>query len=126
MEARTTRRPGQKGTKRLLQRFGDRLLFIRYRYDPAGRRRVTTVELIVDEQPWAPRPDTTLDTAAPLPRPANPSDLVALRIAAHELELRTRVKGAGGKWDVTRRAWILPLRRVRVLALEDRIVSAGS
>lgn len=82
---------------------------------------MTTVELIVDEQPWAPRPDATPDTAVPLPRPANPSDLVALRIAAHELVLRTRVKGAGGKWDVTRQVWILPLRLVRVLALEDRI-----
>ena len=130
MEARTTRRPGQKGTKRLLQRFGDRLLFVRYRYDPAGLRRVTTVELIVDEQPWTPKPnaapDVALkvapDTATPPPRPPDPAELVALRIEIHEPRLRAKVKAAGGKWDAARRVWILPLRRARVLGLQDRIV----
>jgi len=124
MEARTTRRPGQKGTKRLLERFGDRLLFVRYRYDPAGRRRVTTVELIVDEQPWAPRPQTALEKTTPWP-PDSP-ELVALRIERHESAIRVKVKAAGGKWDATRRVWILPLRRARVLGLQHRIVSAGS
>ena len=55
MEARATRRPGQKGTKKLVQKFGDRLIFVRYRYDTERRRRFTTVELIVDESPWNPR-----------------------------------------------------------------------
>jgi hypothetical protein len=59
MEARTTRRPGQKGTKKLVKRFGDRLIFVRYRYDIHRQRRYTTVELIVDEQPWAPTPADT-------------------------------------------------------------------
>jgi hypothetical protein len=121
MEARTTRRPGQKGTKRLMERFGDRLLFVRYRYDPAGRRRVTTVEIIVDEAPWAANPD-----AAPAPPPsADPGHCVALRIAVHELNLRAKVKAAGGKWDPARQVWILPMRRARVLGLQDRILPPG-
>jgi hypothetical protein len=124
MEARTTRRPGQKGTKRHLERFGDRLLFVRYRYDPAGRRRVTTVELIVDEQPWAPRTETALEKTTP--RPPDLPELVALRIERHESAIRAKVKAAGAKWDAVRRVWILPLRRARALGLQERIVSAGS
>ena len=60
MEARTTQRPGQKGTKKLVERFGERLIFVRYRYDPQRRRSYTTAELIVDERYWAPTRSTRL------------------------------------------------------------------
>ena len=49
MEARATMRPGQKGTRKLVARFGDRLLFVRYRYDRKLKKRFTTVEQIVEE-----------------------------------------------------------------------------
>ena len=119
---RSNQPPPWNRTKRLLERFGDRLLFVRYRYDPAGRRRVTTVELIVDEAPWAPNPDT----AAASPPPPDPGQPVALRIAVHERDVRAKVKAAGGKWDAARQAWILPMRRARVLGLQDRILPRGS
>jgi enoyl-CoA hydratase/carnithine racemase len=48
MEARATMRPGQKGTRKLVARFGDRLLFVRYRYDSKLKKRFTTVELIFE------------------------------------------------------------------------------
>jgi hypothetical protein len=54
MEARVTVRPGQRGTKKLVRRFGERLICVRYRYDASQRKRFTTVELIVDEAPWSP------------------------------------------------------------------------
>jgi hypothetical protein len=119
MEARTTRRPGQKGTKKLVQRFGDRLIFVRYRYDLQRRRRYTTVELIVDEQPWTPTPAASLSVTATL----NPDSEVTLRIGVHEPRIRARIKEAGGKWDPASGVWMLPLRRARALGLQDRIVT---
>jgi hypothetical protein len=43
-------KPGQKGTKRLLEQYGDRLICVRYRYDAQQPRRFKTVELVVDER----------------------------------------------------------------------------
>jgi len=40
-------KPGQKGTKELLTRYGTSLLCVRYRYDETTGERVKTVELIV-------------------------------------------------------------------------------
>ena len=44
-------RPGQNGTKKLAAQYGDRLVCVRYREDSEHKRRITTVELIVDERP---------------------------------------------------------------------------
>lgn len=117
MEARVTLRPGQRGTKKLLARFGDRLICVRYRYDAAQRKRFTTVELIVDEAPWHPvgRSDAVFVTA-------EASRPVAVRIDYREEALRQRVKAAGGQWDADKRVWKLPLGQARALGLGDRIV----
>ena len=52
MEIRLTLKPGQKGTKKLVAEYGERLVCVRYRYDEARRKRFKTVELIVEEQEW--------------------------------------------------------------------------
>jgi hypothetical protein len=145
MEVGTTRRPGQKGTKRLQARFGDSLLYVRYRYDRDAGRRYTTVEIIIDSQPWAPRavlrdasppasvaragqalPSPPSEPERPATGPAAPPidrrETVGLRIGYHESELRARVKAAGGKWDRERGVWIIAERRARALQLQDRIV----
>ncbi len=82
METRLTLRPGDKGTRKLLERFGERLLRVRYLYDPASRRRLKTVELIVHAAPWDPRPRK--------PRRRD-EDIVPVRIAWHETDLRERM-----------------------------------
>jgi len=65
MKTRLLLRPGQNGTKKLVTRFGDRLVAVRYRYDEEKRKRLETVELIVDEAPWEPpAPATSGATAA--------------------------------------------------------------
>jgi len=115
MEARSTRRPGQKGTKKLLQKFGDRLIFVRYRYDREQQRRFTTVELIVDESPWTP--------ASRIAPPTNTEELVGIRIDLSERSLRQKVKDAGGRWERRSGLWLLPLRRARALGLKGRLVS---
>jgi hypothetical protein len=105
METRATMRPGQKGTKKLVRRFGERLIFVRYRYDAAHRKRFTTVELIVDEADWAP----------------SVPPIVHLQISYAERDLQRRVRAAGGRWDHEARAWLLKADRAQALGLQDRI-----
>jgi hypothetical protein len=105
MEVRATMRPGQKGTKKLVDRFGSRLLFVRYRYDAERKKRFTTVELIVDEANWAPPPPAT----------------VRLNIKYWEKHVRRRVIAAGGRWDPHARVWLLPADQAEALGLRDRV-----
>ncbi len=44
------------------------------------------------------------------------------RINRDEIELRKRVKQAGGKWDAQNRVWHLPYQKARHLGLAERIV----
>ena len=46
--------PAAAGAKRLTTRYGPSLVCVRYREDTARGRRLTTVELIVDERPLPP------------------------------------------------------------------------
>ncbi len=48
-----TLEPDQPGAVRLTRQYGDALLCVRYRRDPRGLTRYTTVELIVDRAPVA-------------------------------------------------------------------------
>jgi hypothetical protein len=57
MRVRLVRRPGQHGTREHVEKYGDKLICVRYRYDAATQRRYKTIEIIVDEAPWAPRSD---------------------------------------------------------------------
>jgi hypothetical protein len=110
---RLTLRPGDNGTKKLQAKYGERLLAVRYRYDPAGRRRLKTVELIEEELPW--------DIPPPGTRRA-PDTPVRIRIAFDEIELRHAVKSAGARWQKDSKLWSLPHNVAEALGLEDRIV----
>lgn len=105
METRSTVQPGARGTKRLVARYGDRLVCVRYRYDAGRQRRYKTVELIVDEQPWTP----------------GPRDEVWVRVGPDERQLQRAVRQAGGTWDADRRRWRLTYSAVEALHLEDRV-----
>lgn len=96
--------PGAPGPKRLVKRFGEALLGVRYRHDPLRNRRLTTVELIVDEPP------------------AKPDKAAWIRVAYGESELRQRIKEAGGNWHPERKLWLLPIKAVKLLELEKRMV----
>lgn len=52
MHIRSTVHPGQRGAKKLLTQYGDRLVCVRYRYDDKRQKRIKTVELIVEEEDW--------------------------------------------------------------------------
>src|SRR5258708_13517160 len=60
MEARLKLKPGQNGTKKLLARFGERLVCVRYRYDEPRSLPFTTVELLVSTYAYQPRQTTPL------------------------------------------------------------------
>jgi hypothetical protein len=98
--------PGSPGTRRLQARYGAALVCVRYREVETadGRsRRLTTVELVVDE------------------REITPTE-IWLRIDYNETRLRQAVKQAGGIWDSKRRLWRIPENVAKKLGLADRIV----
>ncbi len=118
MEARVTLRPGAKGTKALTAEFGDRLICVRYRYDITGKRRLKTVEIIVDEGPWEPAPrQSNIE-----PERERPQEIVGVRVAFAEEALRRTVREAGGHWDRHMSLWLMPISTVRLLGLEERII----
>ena len=80
---------------------------IRYRYDEPRRKRLKTVELIVDEIDWEPGGTKMRGET-----------LVGLRVDWLDLELSDRVKTAGARWDPARRLWKPRYDRVVVLGLE--------
>ena len=117
METRVTLRPGEKGTRALVQEHGHRLVCVRYRYDAAARMRYKTVELIVEQVPWE-----GARAADPERRPGRPPSLVGVRVAWDDRALQQRIKDAGGRWVRRLRLWVLPLTAAKRLDLTDRLV----
>jgi hypothetical protein len=115
METRLTLRPGERGTKKLLDRYGSRLLCVRYRYDEKRAMRYTTVELIVAQSPWFPR-------ARPRKRPPSSDEMVLVRVAYDQAALRAKLKAIGAIWRPRHRLWELPWGAAQALGLEERIV----
>lgn len=97
-------KPGAPGTKRLQERYGDKLLCVRYRIDPDTGRRFTTVELAVEE------------------RIGPPAKEVWVRVGYGETDLRQRIKEAGGTWDGSRKLWRVSGPTAKTLGLQKRIV----
>ncbi len=87
---------------------------MRYRYDETTHQRVKTVELIESRADWK-----AADSAK------GGEIMSAVRVGWQELDLRRKVKGAGGRWDPVRRVWVLSRQRVEELGLESRIVDEG-
>lgn len=110
MQIKATMKPGQNGTKRYLREYGDQLICVRYRYDKHRQKRITTVELAVDEQDWVP--------GVIFPRDRQ----VFIRIGYGEAELREKVKQSGGYWNAEKKAWRLSFNAVLALGLERRII----
>ena len=104
-KTRLTLLPGMNGTKRQVAQYGDRLLCVRYRYDPESGRRLKTVELIEEEAPWLAM-----------------GSLYHVKIGFEETALREKLKAAGARWEPDRRAWKVTGAMIRLLRLEERVV----
>ena len=70
-------KPGQKGTKRLVEQYGDALLCVRYRYDERRGIRLKTVEIVVEERPFTPSR-------------FKDGDIVSVSVNIDEMELLTK------------------------------------
>lgn len=111
MKAKLKLKPGEKGTKGLLKKYGDDLICVRYRYDEATQTRLKTVEIIVEKKEWIP-PQPMFDADAYVP----------VRIAYKETLLKNMAKTAGGRWDPEARMWFIPFCRIKGTTLEKHIV----
>jgi hypothetical protein len=118
MIARATLRPGQKGTKRLLEKYGDRLVCVRYRYDSVNGKRYTTVELLEAESKW-----TTKNASSKGNIRNNDTRKLGVRIDYWETELREKAKEAGAIWRPNHKLWEMAYEDVMELGLENRVVS---
>jgi len=95
----------------LLAQYGDRLICVRYRYDPQRNKRFKAVELLGAE----------CDREPPRPRFAH-DQIVWSRVAFADVAICDRVTQAGGTWDPVRRVWQVRYDRVVALGLTSRIV----
>jgi hypothetical protein len=102
-------KPGQKGTKRLVEQYGESLLCVRYRYDETRGVRLKTVEIIVEEKTWQP------------PFSFKDSDIAPITVAFEETELRAKLQKMRAKWDPNLKIWLIPYRLIRGTDLETRI-----
>ncbi|GLI37297.1 hypothetical protein KI811_17370 [Geobacter hydrogenophilus] len=102
-------KPGQKGTRRLVEQYGKSLLCVRYRYDENRGVRLKTVEIIVEEKPWQP------------PFRFRDGDIAPVKVEFGETELREKLRKARAKWDPQAKLWLVPYRLIRGTELETRI-----
>ena len=112
METRLTLRPGQNGTRKLTERFGKRLVCVRYRYDEAKSCRHKTVELIVETVPWVSRHRRAR---------RRDEEMVAVRIGYDEADLRERAKRLGAIWRPNHRLWEMRWLDAKHLGIADRV-----
>ena len=102
-------KPGQKGTKRLVEQYGDALLCVRYRYDEKRGIRLKTVEIVVEEMP---------DHRSRF----KDSDIVSISVNFEEMELREQLRSLRARWDTQAKLWFVPYRLIRGTPLEARII----
>ncbi len=103
--------PGKAGTKKLVKKYGDQLICVRYRIDDEKKRRIKTVELIEKDVLLKCHKDKI---------PMNKK--VYIRVQYNEFDLRSQVKIVGGRWNKEKRLWEMPYRQVLELGITDRIV----
>ncbi len=111
MKIKRILKPGQPGTKNLVEKYGDNLVCVRYRYDDEKRAMFKTIEIVADRKPWQPQA-----------KKISKNQIVSIGIAYDEVKARKQVKAAGGKWDPTRQVWQLGYDKVLELGMADRIV----
>ena len=120
MLIRTVRKLGNPGARKLHAKYGDRLVNVRYRYDPEKHKRYKTVELIVAEEDWTPAPEPNMEPA--LPPKQRYTSRVPVRINYYEKDLQRQIKAIGGNWDRAKKLWYAPEEYVNRIGLAKRIV----
>ncbi len=110
MKTRLILKPGQRGTKSLVKKYGDALLCVRFRYDAKARQRIKTIELVVERTAWTP------------PKPRYAADaLVPFRIRVEDMPMRQQAKDAGGRWNPEKKLWFVKYGKIEGTPLEKHI-----
>lgn len=120
MIVKTVRMPGQKGTMRLVEEYGNKLVCVRYRYDYEQGMRYKTAEIIVAEAAWQPPAQEQQPVANIKTTP-----YVGLKIHYSEKSLRDGLKAIGAHWSPGDRLWYAPEEYVKRIGLTDRVVKRG-
>lgn len=114
MKTRRKVKPGQPGTKGLMEQYGAKLVCVRYRYDEERRLRCKTVEIIVDESPWTPKPDMY-----------SADETVAVhvgRVKLREIAVRCGVQLSDASWNSQKEVWEMRYEHVIKLGLKSKVV----
>ena len=111
MMIRKIMQPGQPGTKKLVERYGDNLICVRYRYDDQKKMMHKTIEIIIESKPFEASNKKT-----PIYKNMD------IRIGYNEVVLRSRIRACGGRWDPQKKLWNLSYQKIKELDLLDRIV----
>jgi hypothetical protein len=98
-------KPDQQGAIKLARAYGESLVCVRYRENPEGDERLTTVELVVDRVAVQKRVD----------------EVVVFKIKACETELQRIAKSKGATYDSKTKMWKLPRKEVLRMGLRQRI-----
>ena len=107
-------RPGEPGTRKLWAEYGEKLVCVRYRYNTENKRRLKTVELVVEEGTWEP-----------VVGKISPSQIMGIWLPYDDVELQKEVKAAGGQWNPQRQTWELTYGKIRELKITAFILHRG-
>ncbi len=111
MITRLKLKAGQKGTKKLSEKYGDKLVCVRYRYDETSGKRYKTVELILEQTNWTPPKKQYPDNA-----------LVPVHIGFTDTASRVKAKAAKGRWDPEEKLWFIRYGNIKGTSLEKHII----
>ena len=98
-------KPSQRGAIKLARSYGGELICVRYRENPEGTERLTTVELLVERAVIQKRDDP----------------IVSFKIKHDELEFRSMAMSRGAKYDARNQMWQLCRSEVLRMGLKSRI-----
>lgn len=102
---------GQSGTKKWLEKYGNTLVCVRYKYDAIRKRKIKTVELVVVDEPWEKNKNRI---------PVN--KIVRVSVKYGEIQLGRLIRAAGGKWNRNQKVWELPYNQAKALGLTHRVL----
>ena len=98
-------KPSQRGAIKLARMHGKELLCVRYRENPEGTERLTTVELVVERVVIQKRDDP----------------VVSFKLRQDELDLRHQAMAKGARYDGKNYMWKLRRSEVLRMGLKNRI-----
>lgn len=105
-------KPGQPGTKKWVEKYGEALVCVRYRNDEKQQQKFTTVEIVVDQRRWK-------KDSQRIPR----NKIMGILVRSDEPRLKKMIESTGGRWDARKQVWKLPYGEIVDLGLERRIVT---